>query len=141
MAERPRTARTFVRFDLRRWRDVVRIVVQIHVASQQLLLAERLLAHVALERLLVGVNEQVGFEVTCRNGRVRAEVALVALFSFVRFGVHLVRVPVVVQLAAAPTLERFVQRSMQLLDVDAQVRLAAARRGAELAVEHRLVAD
>lgn len=76
-----------------------------------------------------------------RNGRVWTEITFVTLFSLVCFGVHFVRVPVVVHFAATATLERFVQRSVQLLHVDPQVRLATACRGAELTLEHWLITN
>lgn len=50
---------TFVRFGLWSRSNVVRIVVQVHMTSQQLLLAERLLTQIALEWLLIGMNQQM----------------------------------------------------------------------------------
>ena len=53
------------------------------MALEQLLLPEALVALVAGEGLLVGVDEHVGLEVALRDGRVGAQVALEALLPVV----------------------------------------------------------
>ena len=74
-----------------RRRNVVRIVVQVLVAPQQLLLPKGLVALGALVRFLVRVDQHVRLEVALRYRRVRAQVALEALFALVRFAVQLSR--------------------------------------------------
>lgn len=73
----------------RRRRHVVRIVVEVLVAAQQLLLAEALVALVALVRFLVRVDQHVRLQVALRYRCVHAQVALEALFTFVCLAVQL----------------------------------------------------
>lgn len=59
------------------------------MAFEQLLLAERLVALLALVRLLVGVDKHVRLEVACRDRSVRTKVAFITFFTLVRLAVHL----------------------------------------------------
>ena len=59
------------------------------MSFEELLLPEALVAEVALEWLLVGVDEHVGLEVPLADGGVGAEVALEALLALVGLLVHL----------------------------------------------------
>ena len=61
---------------------------------QQLFLSERLLALVALERLLARVSQDVALQVALRQRRIRTQLALEALLALVRLHVDLVRVSV-----------------------------------------------
>lgn len=47
--------------------DIIRIVIDVLVSLKQLLLTEGLVTELTFERLLIGVNEHVGLEVTSRN--------------------------------------------------------------------------
>jgi hypothetical protein len=75
----------------RRFRRIHFQMGEVDVTPQQLALPEGGTAAVDFtrERLLVGVDENVRFEVTCRYRGVRAEVAFEALFAFVGLGVQL----------------------------------------------------
>ena len=69
--------------------NVVGVVVEILVPLEQLLLPEALFAQIALEGLLVGVDQHVRLEVALTDRGVGAEVALEALLALVRLLVHL----------------------------------------------------
>ena len=86
VSEAAATLGTLVGFLLGGWRHVGRVVVQVLVTFQQLLLAESI---VTLERFLVGVNRHVGLQVEFGDGGVGIEVALEVLFSLVSFLVSL----------------------------------------------------
>ena len=70
-------------------RNVVGVVVEILMSFEELLLPEALVAEIALEWLLVGVDEHVGLKVPLADRGVGAEVALEALFALVGLLVHL----------------------------------------------------
>lgn len=72
--------------------DVVRVVVQVLMPAEKLLLPEALVALIALVRLLVSVDQHVRLQVTLRDGRIGAEVAFEALLSLVRLAVQLFEV-------------------------------------------------
>ena len=68
---------------------VVRVVVEVLVPAEELLLPETLVALIALVRLLISVDQHVRLEVALRDGGVGAEVAFEALFSLVSLAVKL----------------------------------------------------
>jgi hypothetical protein len=140
MPERLAAVRTLVCLFPRRQSDVVWIVVDVLVSLQQLLLPERLFAELTLVGLLVRVDQHVRFEMACRDRRVGAKLATVALFTFVCFGVDLVGVAIREFAVAATALYRLVG-GVELLHVDPEVGFTSARRRTELALENRLFAD
>ena len=85
---------TLVSLLLGRWRDVGRVVVEVLMPLEQLLLPEALVTLVALIRLLVRVDQHVALQVTLGNRAVRAEVTLETLLSLVGLLVHFQSVPV-----------------------------------------------
>lgn len=89
MAKRFTTFWALVPLFSRRWRHVVRIVIQILMASEKLLLSETLITLIALIRFLVGVNQHVRFQMALRDRRVSTQVALETFLSFVGFTVQL----------------------------------------------------
>lgn len=109
------------------------------MSLQQLLLPERLAAIGALERLLVRVHQDVSLQLAHIPRPIRAVVALETLFPLVRLHVRLEGVPVGEGLVALLAQQRIVG-GVQLLDVNAEVSLAATSRRTEVALEHRLVA-
>ena len=79
---------------LRSWRHIGRVVVEVLVPLQQLLLPEALVTLVALEGFLVCVDQHVRLQVPLRDRRVGAEVALEAFLPLVSFLVNLEGVPI-----------------------------------------------
>lgn len=77
----------------------------------------------------------------CGNRSVWTEITFVAFFAFVRFGVHLVGVAVLIGFVASATFQRLLHGSVQFLDVDSQVCFAATGGWTKFTVEHRFIAD
>ena len=80
VSETPSTLRAFVCLLLRSWRHIGRVVVEVLVPLQQLLLPEALVTLVALEGFLVCVDQHVRLQVPLRDRGVGAEVAFKAFF-------------------------------------------------------------
>lgn len=76
-------------FFSRRWRDIIRRMVQIFMPSKELFLAKRLIAHAALEGLLVGVDQHVRLEVPRGRRRIRTQSTAEAFFALVCFRMNL----------------------------------------------------
>ena len=87
----------------------------------------------ATYRLLVGVYKHVRLEMPGRDRGVVAQITFETLLALVRLQVHLEVVPVGEALVAPFAGQQFVA-GVQLLHVDAQVGLAAARRRTQLAL-------
>lgn len=83
---------TLMRLLLWRRRNVRRIVVEIAMALEQLLLSKWLETVVALIRLLVGVNEHVALQMACRYGCIRTQVAFVTLLAFVSLAMQFIAI-------------------------------------------------
>lgn len=128
-------------FVLRSRLHVIRIVVKIDVAAEQLLLPEGLLAHFALVWFLVCVHQYVGLKMARRNRSIWTEITFVAFFAFVCFGVHFVGVTVLVDFVASATLQGLFHWSVQFLYVDSKIRLSPTGSGAKLAVENWFVTN
>ena len=94
MSETPSTFRAFMRLLLRSWRHIGRVVVEVLVPLEELLLSEALVALITLIRLLVGVDQHVALKMTLGDGAVGAEVALEALLTLMGLLVDFKCVPV-----------------------------------------------
>ena len=87
--------RTLVGFLLGWGRDIGGVVVEVLVPLEELLLPEALVTLIALERLLVRVDQHVALEVALGDRAVGAEVTLEALLTLMSLLVHFQGVPVI----------------------------------------------
>ncbi len=79
------------------------------MALQKLLLPKTVFALIAVERLLVRVNQHMRFEMTLRNRRVRAKIAFEALFPFVRLLMNLEGVAIGKRLSTHFAMHRLIR--------------------------------
>ncbi len=110
------------------------------MASQELLLPEALVAGVTLERLLVGVNKHVGFEMPLADARIGTQVALKAFLSLVSLLVDFEGVAIGEGFPAHFAM-KCPLRGVQLEHMQPEIRLTPAGRGTKLALKHRFVAS
>jgi len=139
VGELPRTGRTLVLLGARLRRLILLVVHEIHVAAQQLALAEGLRTLLAGKRLLVQVDEHVRGQMALCHRSVAAQLAPVALLAVVRLHVKLILVAIWQLLAATPASDRQIAGGVHVFDVNAQVSLSAACRRTEIALIDRLV--
>ena len=144
--------RALVGFLLRRRRDIGGVVVEVLVPLEKLLLPEALVTLIALERLLVRVDQHVALQVALGDRAVGAEVTLEALLTLVGLLVHFEGVPVInnqkkklaqtVLISILPVRETFATHftmhrllaGVKLLDVKPQVCFPPASCRAKLAL-------
>lgn len=131
------TRRAIMVLFTRRYSNVIRVMIDVFVALQQLLLAKSLLTEVAIERLLVGMNQHVRLQVPSRDRSVSAEFAAVTFFAFMRFCMNLIAVAIWEFAVTAFALDRNVAR-VQFLDMNAQIGFSSTRCGTQLTLENRL---
>ena len=124
---------------------IIWIMIQIFVTLKKLLLAESLIAMLALKRLkknvkfslyfhsikfqfvylLICVNQHVRLQMTSRDRRIRTNFALVAFFAFVCLCVNLIAVAIRKSLTTALAFNWNI-RSMKLLNVNPKISFPSA---------------
>ena len=119
-------------FLARRGGDVLRVVVEVLVAAQQLLLSERLFTQVTAVGLLFCVYEHVRVQVPRRGRRVRAKITLETFFSIVSFVMKFESIPVGKHFATFFTFDWFV-RGMKLLNVNSEISFPSTGSWAKIA--------
>ena len=75
------------------WGNIGRVVIQVLMSLEQLLLSEALVALVTTEWFLVGVYEHVRLQVSLRDGGVGTQITLETLLTLVSLLVNFQSVP------------------------------------------------
>lgn len=124
----------------RRDGNVIRVVINVLMPLQQLLLSESLLTEMALVRLLIGMDQHVRLQVSGRDRSVSAEFTAIAFFALVSLCMNLVAVTIWKVAVAAFTFNGNVA-GVKLLNVNPQICFTSACGRAQLALEYWLFSD